>query len=114
MIGRLALPVLLIGALVLPGSAASAENVSANDSSNSSLVSPMSYSETVLSSTRQQQQQLGSFQFEDVGSPEYTYKTITFNQSYQLTGTSVSYTAITGGPFIYYRYKVTTYNYTYY
>ncbi|AIQ63362.1 hypothetical protein PSTEL_09950 [Paenibacillus stellifer] len=114
MIGKLALPVLLIGALVLPGSAASAENVSANDSSNSSLVSPMSYSETVLSSTRQLQQKVGFFDWEDMAQIEYTYKTITFNQSYQLTGTSVSYTAATGGPLTYTRYKVTTYNYTYY
>ncbi|MNN69090.1 hypothetical protein D3C81_1848480 [compost metagenome] len=68
----------------------------------------------MLSSTRQLQQKVGFFDWEDMAQIEYTYKTITFNQSYQLTGTSVSYTAATGGPLTYTRYKVTTYNYTYY
>lgn len=78
------------------------------------IIHPNAFSESVLHTTRQRQEKIGFFEWENKGGLEYNYRTITFNNTYSLTGTSLSYSSTeTIGIAMYRRYEITTYNYTY-
>lgn len=108
---------LSIAAMLLIGSsvASAEESITASDSSlQDTIIRPNAFSESVLHTTRQRQEKIGIFAWENKGGLEYNYRTITFNKTYSLTGTSTSYTPTeTIGIGMYSRYEVTTYNYIY-
>lgn len=77
------------------------------------IVTPYAYTETVINTSQQQQRKIGAFAWENVGAPTYTYRNITFQNSYTLTSiTGPTYTPTTGSGTLY-RYEVYTYNYSY-